>query len=155
MTRSTVAALLMTDLIVHGRSDWADTFSPQRGKAPGAVKRFVVENAVTAKELVKGKLTSPEVEDHPIARGTARVLMDGNGARVGVYRDLEGTLHSIDTTCPHMGCELAWNPAELSWDCPCHGSRFTFDGAILNGPAVHPLNEVDVNTIHKLLHETY
>ncbi len=156
MTSSAIAALLLTDLIVHGRSDWADAFSPHRGKAIGAVKRFVVENAVTAKELVRSKLATPEDEEgHPIARGTARVLLDGNGARVGVYRDEEGNLHSVDTTCPHMGCELAWNPAERSWDCPCHGSRFSFDGEILNGPAVHPLNEVDVNTIHKLLHETF
>ena len=37
--------------------------------------------------------------------------------------------------CPHLGCALKWNPAEHSWDCPCHGSRFATDGRVLDNPA--------------------
>ncbi len=37
--------------------------------------------------------------------------------------------------CPHMGCALEWNPDELSWDCPCHGSRFDSEGRLLDNPA--------------------
>lgn len=65
------------------------------------------------------------------------IMVDGN--KVGAYRDLEGTLHLVDTTCTHLGCELRWNAAELSWDCPCHGSRFSFEGEVIEGPAVKPL----------------
>ena len=36
--------------------------------------------------------------------------------------------------CPHLGCALKWNKAEHSWDCPCHGSRFTEDGKVLDNP---------------------
>ena len=55
-----------------------------------------------------------------------------------------------------MGCELNWNPAERSWDCPCHGSRFSVDGEILHGPAVQPLSfDQDVNIIERLLEEDF
>lgn len=37
--------------------------------------------------------------------------------------------------CPHLGCKLLWNPAESTWECPCHGSRFNHSGKLLNGPA--------------------
>jgi Rieske Fe-S protein len=55
-----------------------------------------------------------------------------------------------------MGCELNWNSAEKSWDCPCHGSRFSWSGDIIEGPAVEPLSaEKDVNTIEKLIKDEY
>lgn len=41
--------------------------------------------------------------------------------------------------CPHMGCALHWNKQEHSWDCPCHGSRFTKDGKLLDNPATDDL----------------
>ncbi len=51
----------------------------------------------------------------------------------------------VSTTCTHMGCDVEWNNAERSWDCPCHGSRFSYDGSILEGPAVTPLKKLDNN----------
>lgn len=41
--------------------------------------------------------------------------------------------------CPHMGCALKWNPQERTWDCPCHGSRFSEDGTLRDNPAVKDL----------------
>ena len=75
---------------------------------------------------------------------------------MGAYRDEAGKLHLVNLTCTHMGCELNWNPAERSWDCPCHGSRFSVDGEILHGPAVQPLSfDQDVNIIERLLEEDF
>lgn len=55
-----------------------------------------------------------------------------------------------------MGCELNWNSAERTWDCPCHGSIFDIDGKIIQGPAVKPLKAGNnVNTIKKLLKEDF
>lgn len=43
--------------------------------------------------------------------------------------------------CPHLGCALKWNPMEHTWDCPCHGSRFTRDGKLIDNPATRDLNK--------------
>ncbi|MCO6502563.1 MAG: Rieske 2Fe-2S domain-containing protein, partial [Acidimicrobiales bacterium] len=62
-------------------------------------------------------------------------LLDSGGDTVAAYRDPAGELHVVSPTCTHLGCTVAWNDAEDTWDCPCHGSRFDVDGTVLNGPA--------------------
>src|SRR5205085_5271433 len=68
----------------------------------------------------------------------ARELPDGAGKK-GVYRDFDGNLHAVSLRCTHLGCLVRFDAAERSWICPCHGSRFDVDGAVLEGPAVQPL----------------
>jgi len=70
--------------------------------------------------------------------GEGRVLMI-EGQNAGVFRDREGRVHAVNPTCTHMGCVAAWNSAEETWDCPCHGSRFDADGKVIHGPAVKDL----------------
>jgi Rieske Fe-S protein len=62
-----------------------------------------------------------------------------DGEKVAAYRDDDGKLTAVTTRCSHLGCQVNWNAAERSWDCPCHGSRFAPDGEVLQGPAVHRL----------------
>ena len=62
-----------------------------------------------------------------------------SGERVAVYRDEAGAVHAVSPVCTHMGCTVTWNTAETTWDCPCHGSRFGSDGAVIQGPAVKDL----------------
>jgi Rieske Fe-S protein len=52
-----------------------------------------------------------------------------------VYRDEDGAVHAVSPVCTHMGCTVTWNTAELTWDCPCHGSRFEATGEVIAGPA--------------------
>ena len=61
--------------------------------------------------------------------------MEVDGQKAGAYRDEDGELYVVSIKCPHLGCQLEWNPDEKSWDCPCHGSRFDFRGRLLDGPA--------------------
>jgi glycine/D-amino acid oxidase-like deaminating enzyme/nitrite reductase/ring-hydroxylating ferredoxin subunit len=154
MTNSTAAATLLTDLIVKGESPWQDVYNPSRQTIAASAKNFVVENLNVAGELIGGKLSPPD-ENSDIKPGEGKVIAM-NGQKTGAYRDNQGTLHLVDTTCTHMGCELDWNSAEKSWDCPCHGSRFTYAGDVLEGPAVKPLNShQDVNTLEKLIKDEF
>ena len=85
----------------------------------GLAKRFFQVPGETAEEL-------------PIGHGG---IVFYQGKKLGVYRDGQGQLHAVDLRCPHLGCQLEWNPDERSWDCPCHGSRFDYKGRLLSGPA--------------------
>lgn len=137
MTNSTVSAILIKDLIVKGESPWKQVYDPSRFTPAASAKNFVMENANVAKEFILGKLSAlpKRVE---VGRGEGTVV-EIDGHRIGVYLDEKCTLHLVDTTCTHMYCELQWNSAEKSWDCPCHGSRFTYEGEIIDGPALKPL----------------
>lgn len=154
MTNSIASSMVLRDLIVDGRSVWQDVFNPSRETVIASAKSFVVENLNVANQLIQGKLSTLPIHAD-IQPGEGKVV-DVNGQRAGVYRDEQGTLHVVDTTCTHMGCELNWNSAEKTWDCPCHGSRFTYEGDIVEGPAIKPLNlQKNVNTIEKLVKDDF
>ncbi|MCF6464996.1 FAD-dependent oxidoreductase [Clostridium sp. Cult2] len=154
MTNSMVSAMILRDLIVKGKSKWQDVYNPSRKNIIASAKNFILENLNVAAQLLDGKL-SPLPKDIHIEPGEGKVVKI-EGERVGSYRDEDGTLHLVNTTCPHMGCELNWNSAEKSWDCPCHGSRFTYKGEIIEGPSVKPLRAGNsVNTIEKLFKDDF
>lgn len=154
MTNSTASAMILKDLIIHGESPYQEVYSPSRKDILASAKEFVKENLNVAKELVKGKFT-PLPDDFEIKPGEGKII-NGHGERIGAFRDDKGALHLVNTTCTHMGCELQWNSAERSWDCPCHGSRFTYEGEIIEGPAVMPLEyDRDVNTFDKLIKDDF
>jgi glycine/D-amino acid oxidase-like deaminating enzyme/nitrite reductase/ring-hydroxylating ferredoxin subunit len=143
MTNGTAAAMILRDYILGKENEWAPAFVPSRFKPGASVGKLVKENVDVAKHLIKGKLTAA-ANNVDIRPGEAKVV-EIDGAKRGAYRDMRGQLHIVDTTCTHLGCELQWNSAEHSWDCPCHGSRFTYEGEIIEGPAQKPLNKLEVN----------
>lgn len=140
MTNSIVSAMILRDLIVEGKSPWQDVYNPSRETVSASAKNFIVENINVAEKLIGGKLSAPS-QDTEIKNGEGKVIRV-NGQKTGAYRDEKGTLHLVDTTCTHLGCELTWNSAEKSWDCPCHGSRFSYEGAVMEGPALKPLKKI-------------
>ena len=135
MTHSTLGAMLVTDLIQNRPNPWAELYSPGRVTLkPSVVKEFVKENlnvAAEYTELLTGGDVSSEADIEP---GSGAVLRSGL-SKVAVYRDPQGQTHKCSAICPHLGCVVHWNTAEKSWDCPCHGSRFTAYGELVNGPA--------------------
>ncbi|MBR0598731.1 FAD-dependent oxidoreductase [Sinanaerobacter chloroacetimidivorans] len=155
MTNSMASSMLIRDLIVKGDSPWKDVYNPSRQTMAASAINFVVENFNVAEKLIGGKIKSNPKDDVDIQPGEGKVI-ELYGKRAGAYRDEDGILYVVNTTCTHMGCELNWNDAERTWDCPCHGSRFTYEGKVIEGPAVKPLTmEEDVNTIGKLLTEDF
>lgn len=134
MTSSMVSAQLIGDLIGGKHSEYAAVFCPQRFHLRASAKNL----SANIGQFTKGVLTST----FAIPRSTPTTLPVGcgkivsvNGKRVGAYKDSSGTVHLVSARCPHLGCALAWNPEERSWDCPCHGSRFDYTGRLISGPA--------------------
>ncbi|SMC20131.1 Glycine/D-amino acid oxidase [Clostridium acidisoli DSM 12555] len=137
MTNSTAAANILTDLIVKGESPWSPVYNPSRFDISASGTKLVCENVDVAEELIKGKIAQAP-KDVEINIGEAKIIIV-DGEKVGAYRDEKGDLHMVDITCTHLGCELVWNEAEKTWDCPCHGSRFSYDGSNVEGPAFNTL----------------
>jgi glycine/D-amino acid oxidase-like deaminating enzyme/nitrite reductase/ring-hydroxylating ferredoxin subunit len=139
---ATFAATILADRIAGRDNEWAGTFSPARLSA-GSLHEAGQLGGKFALDLVGDRIRRPEADAaEEIPSGQARVVSDGLG-RKGVYRDAEGGRHAVSLRCTHLGCLLRFNSAEHSWDCPCHGSRFDVDGAVLEGPAVEPLERRD------------
>ncbi|WP_117169420.1 FAD-dependent oxidoreductase [Paraliobacillus sediminis] len=144
MTNGTVAAMILSDTIRNKENPYTSLFKPSRFDFDPDVKNFIKENFDVAKHMIKGKLEIPEDKLDEIEQNKAAVIRE-KGKRIGVYRDATGKIQHIDTTCPHMKCEVNWNKAEHTWDCPCHGSRFTIDGEVIEGPAHKPLQKLPTN----------
>jgi glycine/D-amino acid oxidase-like deaminating enzyme/nitrite reductase/ring-hydroxylating ferredoxin subunit len=135
MTNSTVSGMLISDLVLGRANNWSSLFDPNRFKPVTSAKDFVVENVDVAKHFVGDRLSVPDEE-------RAMNLLEGEGRvvkidaeNVAVCKLEGGQTHSVSATCTHMGCIVSWNSAEKSWDCPCHGSRFNYDGRVIQGPA--------------------
>lgn len=144
MTNSIASSMIIRDLIIKGESPWAPVYDPSRFTPMASAKNFIVENLDVVGELYAGKI-SPVPDDVEVKIGEGKIV-EIDGHRSGAYRDEKGTLHLVDTTCTHLGCELHWNAAENSWDCPCHGSRYSYNGDVLEGPTTKPLKKL---TIHQ------
>jgi glycine/D-amino acid oxidase-like deaminating enzyme/nitrite reductase/ring-hydroxylating ferredoxin subunit len=135
MTNSHVAAMLITGMILGRETPWAEVFDPSRFKPVTSARDFISENMNVAKEFMADRIGTPELDDIgklPAGRGE---VLEWKGERVAVYKDDAGRVFSCSPVCTHMGCIVHWNGAEKSWDCPCHGSRFNYDGKVIQGPA--------------------
>src|SRR5947209_4209801 len=141
MTHGTIAGLLLTDLIMGRANPWAELYDPAR-KTLSAVMDFARENANVMAQYT-ALATPGEVESvDEIEPGKGAVLRRGL-TKVAVYRDESGALHERSAICAHLGCVVHWNPAEQTWDCPCHGSRYHRDGHVVSGPANSGLAPVE------------
>jgi glycine/D-amino acid oxidase-like deaminating enzyme/nitrite reductase/ring-hydroxylating ferredoxin subunit len=140
MTESMAAAGILSDLIVSGKSEVADVFSPERADFGMRAGKFFREAADTAANFLRGYTEIPKGGVAELKNGEGKIV-EFEGAKIGAYRDEEGGLHGVRPVCTHMHCPLQWNPEDHTWDCPCHGSRFDADGNILEGPAFLPLEK--------------
>lgn len=138
MTGGTSAALVLRDMLLMGKSEYEELFNPNRGAAFSG-HEFFKHNVVGISNYIQGKLHQVPKNQLP-NKGQAIVTKLQDGNVYGIYQDEEEEYHIVDITCPHMGATLRWNSAEKSWDCPVHGSRFSVDGEILEGPSTHNLN---------------
>jgi Rieske Fe-S protein len=135
------AAQMLADRIAGRANQWADLFDSKRLGNARALATFAKENANVGGYFVGGRLKRGSLG--PLEPGQGEVVRDGAG-QTAVSCGPDGELRAVSARCTHMGCIVAWNGGEHSWDCPCHGSRFDTDGSVLQGPAVSPLEARDL-----------
>jgi len=130
---SSMAAARLTAQSIERKDELITVFSPSRKLNLPIVKQVLTETGEAIKGLSQ-KFCFSCFEKDELQNGEAAVC-DIDGEKTGVYKDENGKFHMVSVRCPHLGCELKWNPDEKSWDCPCHGSRFTFDGKLICEPS--------------------
>lgn len=139
MTFGTLAGLMMSDAILGRDNPWAELFAPGRKALTRGLWDYVKENVDYPYYLIRDRFAGAEAKSlREVRRGQGKVI-DRKGAKVAAYRDQAGTVTLRSAICTHMGCTVGWNTAERTWDCPCHGSRFTLSGEVMSGPAESPL----------------
>ena len=144
ITNGVAGSLTIAPLILGQDSRFADVFDPERKSFTStvSVKEFAegVAGAVAniAEYVTPGEIGSSD----ELKPGEGGILREGI-RKIALYRTEEGELIRRLATCTHVGCIVHWNSFERCWDCPCHGSQFAPDGAVLNGPAVKPLANED------------
>jgi Rieske Fe-S protein len=143
ITHGVVASLIIARMIVQGEDLWQELHGPGR-KTASALGTFISENVTAirnfAEYIAPGEVGSVD----QIEPGQGAILRQGL-KKVAAYRDENGKVHACSAACTHLGCHLHWNSFERCWDCPCHGSQFSIDGAVLNGPATSPLEKVTLD----------
>ncbi|MGW6534481.1 FAD-dependent oxidoreductase [Streptomyces sp. NPDC055051] len=146
-TGGVMAGSVIAALVRGEREPWTDLYAPNRlGSTLRSAPKVLKKQWETGKHFVKDRMET-------FGDGTAgavRGLRPGEGTVVraesgpcAVHRDDRGGLHSVSAVCTHLGCVVAFNNAERTWECPCHGSRFDVDGAVLQGPTQSPLEPRD------------
>lgn len=140
MTNGTVAAMILADRVAGQENPFAKVFDSTRFEPGRSAKELLKENADVAVRFVGDRVASRTHRRAAaeLAPGEGGIV-DHEGSKVAGFRDDDGTLRCVSAVCTHLGCEVRFNPAERSWDCPCHGSRFGTDGRVLEGPAVRDL----------------
>jgi Rieske Fe-S protein len=138
-TFGTLAAMMARDAVLGLKNPWSELFDVGRTKIKGGVWDYVKENLDYPYYMVRSLVTGAEAKSVRALEPGEGKIVSLNGKKAAAVRRADGTVIVLSPTCTHLGCEVGWNAAERTWDCPCHGSRFTPDGEVLSGPAESPL----------------
>jgi glycine/D-amino acid oxidase-like deaminating enzyme/nitrite reductase/ring-hydroxylating ferredoxin subunit len=144
LTFGTVGAMIIADRITEQANPWAELFDLGRTKIRGGIWDYLKENKDFPYYMLRDRLAPPDARSLRFVRRGEGKIADVQGKRVAAYRNDRGALTLLSPVCTHLGCIVAWNPTESTWDCPCHGSRFRATGEVLSGPAESPLQPADL-----------
>lgn len=143
LTFGSVAAQVLCELIRGGTSAYERLYAPNRAMAARQWAKYAAQNLPAAWTLVSDFLPQPRAESLDDLEPDAGRIVRLNYQKVAASRDMAGVVHMVSPTCTHLGCDVAWNALEQTWDCPCHGSRFESDGRVIHGPATSPLGQIE------------
>ncbi|HLN21097.1 MAG TPA: FAD-dependent oxidoreductase [Bacteroidales bacterium] len=136
----TAAAMIISDIITGRLNSSSAVYDPKRFTPAASAKKTLKENLDVITHLVNDYVIKEPAKLSSIMRGEGRIV-EIKGKMAAASRDDSGNLQIVSAVCPHLGCQVHWNIAEKSWDCPCHGSRFAADGSFLEGPAFSDLEK--------------
>ncbi|HEX5653268.1 MAG TPA: FAD-dependent oxidoreductase [Chitinophagaceae bacterium] len=141
MIYSQVAAMILSSTILNKADSTTEIFRPGRIKPIAGFKDFVSHNANVVKELAAKPFSGEKLSSlAEIAAGEGRVIKyEGN--KIAICKDEKGQVHTLSPSCSHMQCDVQWNGAEESWDCPCHGARYAMNGQVITGPSYKGLEQ--------------
>lgn len=140
MSKGTMAGMLLADLVQGKTNPWADLYDSLRA-TPFVTQESIKNNLDVGKHWVIDRLKGVDKWSTDDVKPGEGKIITLKGEKVGVYKDEAGKVTAVNATCPHLACIVNWNSAEKSWDCPCHGGRFTCDGKVIQGPAVKDLEQ--------------
>jgi len=133
MTHGTIAGMLLSDLIQGRKNRWEDLYSPSRIRLK-SLPEYASENINVAGQYAD-YVTAGDIKSESELQPDEGAIMRDGVSKIAVRRDESGNVHKLSAVCPHLGCIVAWNSTEQTWDCPCHGSRFSAEGRVYQGPA--------------------
>ena len=144
-TFGTLAGMMMAEGVLGHTNPWAELFDPARKAIRHGLWDYLKENADYPYYLIRDRFAGAEGRSlRSVKRGEGKIL-ERDGSKVAAYRDRAGAVTVRSAVCTHLGCLVAWNTTEKTWDCPCHGSRFQPDGKVISGPAESPLREAETS----------
>ena len=140
---ATLAGIMISDAILGQSNPWSELFHPSRKALTRGLWDYLKENVDYPYYMIRDRFAGPDAQSlRAVKRGQGKII-ERKGAKVAAYRDQAGQVTLRSAICTHMGCVVAWNTAERTWDCPCHGSRFKPTGDVISGPAEAPLSQVE------------
>lgn len=143
LTFGTLAAMMVADQIQGRGNPWTELFDPGRKAIRRGLWDYLKENADYPYYMLRDRFVGAEATSLRSVRPGEGKIIERGGQRVAAYRAEDGEVTMRSATCTHMGCLVAWNSVERTWDCPCHGSRFTTSGDVIAGPAETALPPVE------------
>lgn len=143
MTSSNIAANIISNRILGKENKYEKVFESTRLKP---IKNYeelgnIVKEVSYSLIINKLKKAKDILEDVKNDEGRIIELED---SKVGVYKNKEGKIFAVKPVCTHLGCELSWNNLDKTWDCPCHGSRFDYEGKSLYDPSTKDLEKYEI-----------
>lgn len=147
MTLGTLGGKIVSDLILSGDSEFKDLLSPSRIKPVAGLENFIKKNVKVVTHFIADRMSNEKIKALSEVDRQEGCIVTYNNTKVAIYKDEEGKIHALSPVCPHAKCIVQWNSGEKSWDCPCHGSRFNIEGAVLNGPAHKSLSRITLASL--------
>lgn len=142
MTHGTLGGLIITDMINGKENQWAEIYKPTRIPLKNAGN--YIREALNMAAQYADWISKEDIESAEDLHNDEGAIIASGLQKLATYRDASGELHVFSASCPHLGCVVQWNADEKTFDCPCHGSRFTVEGEVINGPAISGLKRIEV-----------